>query len=164
MNPVKDANTTSTVISVEMRQSFSKLRVNEKSTCGVKRAIGTVDNTLNAKKATKKEMKTRDAAAHKVYILLSLPQPAQPTSEQHHPSYVQHSIIQPPLLRHLHPSSHSTILHLLRNLHPLSRLLLPSLNMWLHLLRHLPLTRHNTKLHPLRHFHPLSQYQLPPTQ
>lgn len=58
--------------------------------------IGTLDNTLDAKKATMKDMKTRAAVPKRFYSLPPPPRAAQPTSEQHHPSYVQHSIIQPP--------------------------------------------------------------------
>ncbi|XP_071319826.1 uncharacterized protein [Trachinotus anak] len=58
--------------------------------------IGTADKTVDAKKATKKDMKKRDAAAQRFYNLPSLPQAGQSTSAQNHPNTVDHNAIQPP--------------------------------------------------------------------
>ena len=58
--------------------------------------VGTVKKTVDAKKATKKDMKKRDAAAQRFYNLPSLPQAGQSTSVQDHPNTVDHNVIQPP--------------------------------------------------------------------
>lgn len=64
------------------------------------------------------------------------------------------------LLHHLHPLSHSTILHLLNLLHLFRHLNSPGL----HILRQLHLPSPGTSLHPLTNYHSQPQYQLPPTQ
>ncbi|XP_060759956.1 uncharacterized protein LOC132870343 isoform X2 [Neoarius graeffei] len=58
--------------------------------------VGTDNKTVDAKKATKKDMKKRDAAAQRFYNLPSLPQAGQSTSVQDHPNTVAHNVIQPP--------------------------------------------------------------------
>ncbi|XP_075325303.1 uncharacterized protein LOC142383508 [Odontesthes bonariensis] len=58
--------------------------------------VGTVNKTVDAKKATKKDMKKKDAAAQRFYNLPSLPQTDQSTSEQDHSNTVDHKVILSP--------------------------------------------------------------------
>lgn len=74
--------------------------------------IGTVDQIVDAKKATKKDMKKRDAAAQRFYNPPSLPQAGQSTSAQNHSITVDHSTIQPPTARPVNqpPPTESSLL------------------------------------------------------
>ncbi|KAA0719619.1 hypothetical protein E1301_Tti021798 [Triplophysa tibetana] len=58
---------------------------------------GTADKTVDTKKATKKDMKKRDAAAQRFYNLPFLPQAGQSTSAQDHLNTVDQNVIQPPI-------------------------------------------------------------------
>ncbi|XP_029962612.1 RNA-binding protein 33-like [Salarias fasciatus] len=61
--------------------------------------VGTADKIEDAKKAAKKDMKKRDAAAQRFYSPPSLPQVGQSTSAQNHPNTEDHAVIQPPTAR-----------------------------------------------------------------
>lgn len=57
--------------------------------------VGT-NKTVESKKATKKDIKKKDAAAQRFYNSPSPPQAGQSTSVQDHPNTVDHNVIQPP--------------------------------------------------------------------